>query len=39
MGTKGLPGFEVIEERIVPDKETAFNYMQDWQAEQIASME
>jgi hypothetical protein len=31
MGTKGLPGFEVIEERIVPDKQAAMHCLRDWE--------
>lgn len=36
MGSKGLPGFEVIEQRIVSDKQAASGVLQFWQSQQLA---
>ena len=35
MGSKGLPGFEVIEQRIVSDKQAASDVLQLWKSQQL----
>lgn len=34
MGTKGLPGFEVIEQHTVPDLQKALECIQNWKSKQ-----
>lgn len=36
MGSKGLPGFEVIEQQIVSDRQTANDCIQFWRSQPIA---